>query len=151
MDTETIEKAHEDFAALAREEGFGGPDEGEWDAAHIVAHIIASYRMVTLAGAELLCGAAPRLDNRYTQSEDYLGAIISAAVDWDGLLRELDQSGGEMFQIVRVVDEALAATALPSMLVHAGETRVDGDFVFGDLIGDFHMVGHGEQLAQLRP
>lgn len=144
-----MEKAHDEFVELARGGGFGSPDEGEWDAANIVAHIIASYRMVTLAGAELLTGGAPRLDNRFT-ADQYLAAVISAAEDWDGLLRELDQAGREMFHVVVAIDEEVAMTALPAFLVHAGETRVDGEFVFGDLLGDFHAVGHGEQLARLR-
>lgn len=151
METSTIEKAHDEFVAQAREGGFGEPQEGEWDASQIVAHIIASYRMITDAGAWLLAGLPARLDNRLTQSSEYLGAIVAAAGDWDGLITALEQAGHELIHIVEAIDPATAATELPSFLVHAGETRVDGEFVFGDMLGDFHTIGHGEQLAALRP
>jgi hypothetical protein len=150
METSSIEKAHDGLVALAREGGFGEPEEGEWNASQIVAHIIASYRMVTDAGSWLLAGLPARLDNRLTQSLQYLGAIVAAAGDWDGLIVALDQAGGELLQVVGALDAATAESKVAAYLVHADAVRVDGEWVFGDILGDFHTIGHTEQLAALR-
>jgi hypothetical protein len=101
-------------------------------------------------GRAALAAAPPRLDNRFTQSEDYLGAIIDAAGDWDGLLRELDQAGREMFHVIRALDEETAAVPVPAHMVHAGEVQVDGEWVYAEILGDFHTIGHADQLAGLR-
>jgi hypothetical protein len=150
MDLSALEKEHIALVEVARTGRFEAePDSSEWNGAFVLAHLIASNRQLATTAASLADGDPVTIDNRITQSRNYLAAIVAAAGDWSGLVDAFDQSGHELLEMGSRLEEAVANTAVPSYLVHAGEVRVDGDFVFANFLGEFHVVGHREQLERL--
>ena len=59
MDTTEFEAAYGALLEAAAIAGLGVPSEEAWDVDTVLAHIIASSRMLAAASAELLSGRTP--------------------------------------------------------------------------------------------
>ncbi len=150
MDTTKLESAYEALVQAAGATGLGAPADGEWDADTVLAHVVASSRMVAAASAELLEGRIPVVDNRPTQSGHYLEAIVRSAASRVELLATMRSSGRELVILASWLDEKQIATSVPAIIVDAGRIRVQRPVPFSTLLEPSHVRGHLEQLQGLR-
>jgi len=152
VDTSALEAAFEsllrEVTVSAHERGSAAEPDG-WDTTAVVAHVIASNRMVAAACAELMSGRVPVADNRPTQSEAYLGAIIASADGLEGLVTALAGSAREVAILAGQLDQDRAETLVPTIIVDGGRYRVERPVAFSALLAPAHVLEHRDQIAAL--
>ncbi len=144
-----LEQALAGLLEAAAPGSFTSPDPGEWSADQVLAHVVASDRMVAAAAAELLAGRVPVIDNRPTQSLAYLEAIAGSAGGFDELVRLVERSGHEVLTLARQLDESRLDVNVPAILMDGGRIRVERPIPFATLLKPFHVEGHTAQLTAL--
>lgn len=149
MEVMPLRDAYARLVEVAEDDGFAAPAPGEWRAELILAHVIASTRMIAAAAAELLAGRTPVLDNRPTQSVAYLEAIAGAAESWEELVREVERTGRELLTLAARLEEAELTVQVPAIFVDGGVIRVQRPIPFRTLVAPTHIEGHTEQLRSL--
>jgi hypothetical protein len=148
MDITELEAAYAEL--LTAGERGATPSSGTgWDTGTVLAHVIASSRMLAAASAELLAGRIPVVDNRPTQSRPYLEAIGRAAGSHAELLRTVQRSGTELTILAAQLGERQIATSVPTIILDAGRIRVERPVPFSSLLGPGHVREHLEQLRAL--
>jgi hypothetical protein len=127
MDTTALEAAYRRLLDVARPGGFRAPaDRGGWTAELMLAHVIATDRLLAATTVEVLAGGdGARYDNRPATREAYLAEIGRAAGDWGGLVATARQCGLELVLLARRLSDAQAATAVPVCIRDGEEVRVD--------------------------
>lgn len=154
MDTEELESAYRRLLAVAREGGFRPPaDTATWPAELVLAHVVVTDRLLAATTAEVLAGGSPRYDNAAASRADYLTEVGRAADDWDGLVATARQCGLELVLVARRLDEAQAATPVPTRIVDGDEVRVDTAMPWAGVLATHAEVGLpalAEQLVALR-
>jgi hypothetical protein len=151
MDAEQITLAHDALLAVARDGPFGPPAAGSWPAPLIVAHLIATDRLIATALVDLSEGRGELVDNSVCQSSAYLAAIVASCDSFSDLLDTYAHSGRELAALVGSLDPALGDAALPVRFYDDGAVGYEGPFPIARLIGPFHSDGHAAQLTALRP
>lgn len=149
MEITALQHAHEALLEIANAGRFEKPSPGDWGAERILAHVIATNRMIAAATAELLAGRTPVMDNRPTQSAAYLDAIADAAGSWAEFLRALDGSNREVLALAAQLTEAQLAVKVPAIFVDGGVIRVERPIPFSLVVGTGHIDGHAQQLRSL--
>jgi hypothetical protein len=152
MNADALRVAYEQFVAEARA-GFPLPPEGQWGADQVLAHVVVGDRLVAQAAADVLAGRPVRYDNRASQSEPYLRAVIDAAGDWDGLVDAVRWAGRELVSMAEQTSDEQAATEVHIFIVSGGEVVVDEDRPLSFLLqgtATVHLPIHAAQLAALR-
>lgn len=112
MDTTELEAAYRELTKAGEADKVGdtiGPGE-PWSADFVLAHVVASSRMLAAASAELLAGRIPVIDNRPTQSWHYLSAIVESAAGRRELLHMVRRSGHELVILVGQLSPEQTAT-----------------------------------------
>lgn len=155
MDTATLEAAYRRLIDLARPGGFRAPaDSSDWSAELVLAHVVATDRMLSATTAEVLAGGEhARYDNRPATREAYLLEIGRAAADWDGLVSVARQCGLELVMLARRLTEAQAATPVPTCICDGDEVRIDAPMPWSGVLhthAEVHLPGHIERLEALR-
>ena len=154
MDTTQLRAAYADFLAVAEAGGFGPPPPGEWDAAHLLAHIYAGHHQVASLALAVLAGARPVYDNRIALDEWNLREVIDQAGNLPRLI-ELVRRGGELYCAVadQLTDRQLDVQ-IPVLIVSNDELIVDEPWPLRQLvagIGMIHLPRHADQLRSLLP
>lgn len=150
MDLNENREAHRRFVALCRSGQFIETTGEDWSFETIVAHLIATDRLMTAAVLELLDGRQPALDNRPCLSPTYLSAICAAGGGREGLLALYEGSGEELALVAAALSDELAAKDVPVYFVDDGVVRVEREMPLAPLLSSFHIDGHTEQLSALQ-
>jgi hypothetical protein len=149
VDTAELEAAYGEFLQAAADAGPAAPSGDGWDVDTVLAHVAASSRMLSAATAELLSGRIPVVDNRPTQSRQYLDAIVRSAAGRGELLGTVRRSGQELVILVSQLAEEQAATSVPTIIVDGGRIRVERPVPYSRLLEASHIREHLEQLHGL--
>jgi hypothetical protein len=150
MDLSELEGAYEELVRLAGTDFKADKDDGSWDADTVIAHVIASSRIVAAATAELLAGRIPVVDNRATQSLPYLKAIAAGAGSRTALVSELRSAGREVTLLVGRLGAKQLVISVPTIILDADTIRVQRPVPFVELAGSGHLEEHLSQLKALR-
>jgi hypothetical protein len=148
MDTTEFEAAYGALLEAAAIAGLGVPSEEAWDVDTVLAHIIASSRMLAAASAELLSGRTPVVDNRPTQSRAYFDAIARSAARRSELVGSVRRCGQELVILASQLSEEQTARRVPTIIVDAGRVRVERPVAFSSLLESGHIHEHLEQLRE---
>ena len=81
-----LDEAYEQFFAEADRGGFGPSQDGEWDAAQVVAHVALNDAAMVGVCQALVHEKSTRFENTICQDVDVLAAYIDAAGDFDELV-----------------------------------------------------------------
>lgn len=153
MKTDDLRAAYDRFLDAAREPGFSPAPDGEWSADLVLAHVIVGDRLIAEATAAVLAGRKPQFDNRASQSEPYLRAVVEAAGDWDGLVEGVRRGARELVAVAERTSDEQAATEISVYIVSGDEVVVDGPRPLAFLLqgpAAVHLPIHIGQLAALR-
>lgn len=150
MDTSALESAYRRLLAVARGGAFRPPAERDgWPAELVLAHIIATNRLLTVTTAVLLDGGEPAYDNHAAVVEAHLHEIARAAGDTGGLVETTRTSGLELVMLARRLDDATAATAVPTRIRAAGQVRMDTPMPWSGVLNTYAEVDLPERAAEL--
>jgi hypothetical protein len=149
MEITALKHAYDALLEQAHDRRFVDPAQYEWAAERILAHVIATNRMIAAGAAELLAGRIPVLDNRPTQSAAYLDAIVSVAGTWPELVQTVDRSNREVLTLAAQLSDEHLAVRVPAIFVDNGAIRVERPIPFQMVLGAGHVEGHTEQLGGL--
>lgn len=150
MDVGDIEAAYaellEAVAAAGPAAACPAPRDDDWDLDTVLAHVVATGRMLVAASAELLSGRVPVVDNRPTQSRQYLDAIVTGAGGRDELVGTVRRSAQELVYVAAQLTPEQIATRVPTIIVDGGQIRVQQPVEFSSLLGPSHLREHLEQV-----
>jgi hypothetical protein len=149
MDVAALQSAYDRFIDAARDLGGTSSPEGEWAPELVLAHLIATDRMITATAAQVLACGEGRFDSRATQSVPYLEAIAAVAGSWDGLLTEVRRAADELMAVAARIEPEHARVMIPSYVVDHGHPVIDGPAPLEQLVmvpALLHLSGHAEQL-----
>lgn len=126
MDTTALEGAYRELLGTAREGGFRPPgDAAAWTAEQVLAHVVATDRLLLGVTAAVLAGGSPSYGNAATQHAPYLDAIARAAGGWDGLVATVRATGLELVYLLRELGDGEAATPVPTRIIDGDTVRVE--------------------------
>lgn len=149
MNTTELEAGYRELLDAASAGTPAATSGGAWSASTVLAHVIASSRMLTAASAELLAGRIPVVDNRPSQSRHYLDAIVIAAEGDTGLVDTVRRSGQELVILAAQLDDEQIATNVPTIILDGGRIRVQHPVPFSTLLRAEHIREHLAQLCEL--
>jgi len=149
VDMTELEAAYAGLLEAAGRDILAMSSGAEWGASTVLAHVIASSRMLAAASAELLAGRIPVVDNRPTQSRPYLDAIIQAAGSHAELLETMRKSGLELVILAAQLGEGQIATSVPTIILDGTRIRVERPIAFSSLLDPGHIREHLKQLRAL--
>ena len=154
MDTTTLEGAYRDLLTAARDGGFRAPaDQGAWTAEQVLAHVVATDRLLIGVTAELLAGGSPTYDNAVATRTPYLDALGRAAGGWDALVATVRATGLELVYLARELHDSAAATPVPTRIVDGDTVRVEAPMPWSGVLNthaEVHLPEHRAQLDGLR-
>ena len=131
---------------------FDPPPDGGWQAEVVVAHVTANDRLIAAHIAEALAGGSPSYDNRPATRERYLGAIIAAARDWNGLIESARRSSREVLDLATALGEE-GRVPHPTLILDGDTVQVDEPVPILALLAAqarVHLPAHAAQLEWLR-
>lgn len=149
MDTSQLEAAYAELIESGQA-GAAVADNDAWDADTVLAHVVASNRMIAAASADLLDGRIPVVDNRATQSPYYLAAIVASAPTRSDLLAVVDRSAREVVTLATQLSPEQVAVSVPTIILDGGRIRVQRPAAFSTLLEPTHIRVHVDQLLGLR-
>jgi hypothetical protein len=150
VDTTELEAAYRECLKVAADAGLAARSRDAWDVDTVLAHVVASSRMLAAACAELLSGRIPVVDNRPTQTREYLDAIVTSAAGRDELLETVRRSGQEVVILGAQLGESQIAIRVPTIIVDSGRIRVQRPLPFSALLEPSHVREHVAQLQAMR-
>lgn len=154
MDTPDLEATYRSLLETARAGGFRTPgDTAQWPAERVLAHVVATDRLLSAVTAGVLAGRTTRYDNAVAGDAAYLDAIARAAGDWDGLVAEVRRCGLELVLLLRQLDDARATTAVHTRLVDGEDVRMESPMPWSGVIATHTQVDlpdHERKLEALR-
>jgi hypothetical protein len=150
VDTTELEAVYRKLLEAASDAGPAARSRDAWDVDTVLAHVIASSRMLAAACAELLSERIPVVDNRPTQSRQYLDAIVASVGGRDELLDTLRRSGQEVVILASQLREAQIAIRVPTIIVDGGRIQAQRPLPFSKLLEPSHVREHLAQLLALQ-
>jgi hypothetical protein len=154
MDSTVVREAYAAFLAVAEAGGFGSPPPGEWDAAHLLAHIYTTHAHITSVALEVIAGRRPSYDNRSSLDEWNLRRVIAEAGDLPALISLVRWGGDLHCTVVDQLTEAHAAVQVPVLIISNNDLITDQPWPLGQLalgVGTIHLPLHTDQLRSLLP
>ncbi len=148
-DIADLQAAYDELLEAAASAGASVPSEDDWGVDTVLAHVVASSRMLAAASAELLSSRIPVVDNRPTQCREYLDAIVSSAGSREALLGTVRNCGHELTLLASQLPDGRELTSVPTIIVDAGRTRVERPVPFSTLLDPSHVREHLGQLRSL--
>lgn len=150
MDTRELRAAHDHFLAVARAAAARAGGAGRRTNAQIVAHIIASDRLLANTVALVLAGRPATYDGTMLDVRPYIDSIVDSAPTYLGLIAVAETAAGELCAVLRAVD-AIHESALVRMRI-VSEDRVmkDEDVPLARLVETHagrHLASHAEEVA----
>ena len=149
MNTTELQASYRELFGVASVGVPAATPGGAWSASTVLAHVIASSRMLSAASADLLAGRIPVVDNRPSQSRHYLDAIVIAAEADTGLLDTVRRSGQELVILAAQLDDEQIATNVPTIILDDGRIRVQRPVPFSTLLRAEHIREHQAQICEL--
>jgi hypothetical protein len=150
MDTSALAKAYRDFHVAASRGPFNRPSgPGAWSAELVIAHVIASDRLLGASITQLLEGWVAEYDNRVAISLQHLQAIVGSHEDWGHLAGAAQRSGAEVVALSAQVDEETAARPFHVLVRDGDAIRLDQALTLERLIGSqvrAHLPAHTADL-----
>lgn len=154
MDTSALEEGYKRLLDVARDGGFAQPTEtGAWTAEQVVAHVVVSDRLLAHVTTELLADGGPTYTNEPATRTELLDEVARAYDDLAGLVAEARRGGLVLVRLTRQLDEATAATAVPTCIVDGGVTRVNTPMPWAGVLNthaEVHLASHAGRLEALR-
>lgn len=154
MDTGALEEGYKRLLDVARDGGFSHPAETEaWTAEQVLAHVVVSDRLLAHVTAELLADAQPSYTNEPATRLSLLDEVARAHDDLDGLIAETRRGGLVLVRLTRQLDEARAATAVPTCIVDGATTRVNTPMPWAGVLNthaEVDLASHAGRLEALR-
>ena len=156
VDLTSVAAAYEAFFAEAERGGFGDPPAGEWDAAHVLAHVALNDLAMTSVAHALVHGRTDLVFGNVTCQDP---RVMADWVATTGDLSALVARGRELAEVAMAstarLDPDQLATPVHCRLFHDGELVVDERMPWGRLALDGqagrHLPAHTGQLSDLRP
>lgn len=124
MDTTALEHAYKALLDVARA-GAATAATAPVPVEQQLAQAVVVDRLLAQATAELLAGQTPRYSDAPAQHGPLLDEIARSAEGPDGLIAEVRRGGLVLVRLVRQLDDATAATPVPTRLVSGGAVRLD--------------------------
>lgn len=150
MDTAALRKAYDELLAEIELGGFGPPQDGEWSAPQVVAHVVTNDDLLADTTRAVLAGE-PR---PYYNHDAVDTARLSALGDDLGALAErLRLSSATLCDLLEQLDEAGAQTPVHMEIRDGDRTALDAPLPWGraaDIQARVHLPNHTEQLRGLR-
>lgn len=154
MDSTVVRQAYTEFLAVAEAGGFGPPPPGEWDAAHLLAHLYTTHAHITSVALQVIAGQRPAYDNRSSLDEWNLRRVIDEAGDLPGLIARVRWGGELHCTVIDQLTDAHAAVQVPVLIISNDDLIVDQPWPMGQLalgVGVIHLPRHTDQLRTLLP
>lgn len=154
MDTSALESAYTRLLDVGRGGGFRAPDDAAaWPAEQVLAHVVVSDRLLAECTACLLAGGRPRYTNEPATRRVLLDEVARAHGDVERLAGEARAGGLVLVRLVRQLDDATGATAVPTCIVDGDVTRIDAPMPWSGVLNthaEVHLPDHTAQLEALR-
>jgi hypothetical protein len=146
--------AYDAFFAEADRGGFGPPPDGEWDAAHVVAHVALNDVAMAGVGRDLVFGREPSFDNVLCQDRGVMARLVERCGDLAGLVAFARDQARTAVQVASRLDADQAAHPVPCRLLHDGEVVLDRPMPWWQIAVVLqtarHLEAHTGQLRDLR-
>ncbi len=154
VDLTRVAAAYNEFFAEAARGEFGRAPDGEWDAAHVVAHVALNDLAMTAVTHALVHQQKPLFENIACQERSNLAAVIESCGDWAGLLAFGRACANRSMVAMRRLDADQLAQPVECRLEHDGVVVVEDSRPWGLMATDsqasFHLSAHINQLRDLR-
>lgn len=153
MDTTGLREAYAALITEANRGGFGVPDDGGWSAERVVAHVSMNDGLLTAVTERLLAGKDALLDNAQATDTAALDELVARCGDLSGVADAVRKSSDRLCGLLEQLDDAAAATLVPTRIADGGEVVVDQPMPWAVLMQvqeHRHLVDHTEQLRALR-
>lgn len=153
-DLDALAAAYASFYDLAETGRFGPAPDGEWDAAHTVAHI--ALNDIAMAGVcrGLIHQDAPAFGNDISQDRDVMAALIERCGTHAGLVAFGRHQAAILQALLGRLDADQRDTAIACRLTHDGQVVLDAPREWWSLAAlgqaGFHLPAHVTQLSDLR-
>ncbi len=148
MDTTALEHAYKALLDLARA-GAAPAADAPRSAEQELAQAIVVDRLLAQTTAALLAGDAPRYSDAPAEHAALLEEVVRAADDWEGLLAEVRRGGLVLVRLVRRLDEATAATPVPTRLVSGGTVRLEAPMPWSGVLNTHAEVDLPARMQRL--
>lgn len=153
MDTAGLREAYAALVTEANRGGFGEPDDGGWSASRVVAHVSVNDGLLAAVTERLLAGQDASLDNGPATDPAALDELVARCGDLPGVAAAVRASGDHLCGLLEQLDDASAATLVPTRIADGGQVVVDQPMPWAVLMQvqeHRHLVAHTEQLRALR-
>ncbi|MEM8923046.1 MAG: SRPBCC domain-containing protein [Actinomycetota bacterium] len=153
-DTTDVAAGYDALFAEFERGGFGAPDDGEWNAEEVLAHVaLNDLAMVGVAQA-LVHGNEARFENQVCQEPDALVRWITDCGDAKELVERGRRVARQAMAAVRRLSAEQRATLVHCRMTHDGQVVLDDTRPWGvlaiDVQAGMHLPAHVEQLRALR-
>lgn len=115
--------------------------------------MVVSDRLLVHVTAELLADARPTYTNEPATRTQLLDEVARAHDGLDGLIAEARRGGLVLVRLTRQLDDARAATAVPTRIVNGGTTRVNTPMPWAGVLNthaEVDLAHHAGRLEALR-
>ncbi|GAB3422201.1 maleylpyruvate isomerase mycothiol-dependent enzyme family protein [Flindersiella endophytica] len=154
MNTDELRVAYDTFLAEAENGGFGPPPAGEWDAEHLLAHLVVGHSAILSNALAIVAGERTAYDNRASLDEWNLRRVIARAGGMPGLIDLIRRQADLFIAIAGQIDDEDLDVRLPIFILSNDELVVDEPRPLRFLVegvGQIHLPLHTQQLLSLRP
>jgi hypothetical protein len=152
MDATDLQTALREFLGAAVTGDFGDPSPGEWDAAHILAHVAAANLSIASTALAVAAGQRPANDNRATIDGWYLARAIARVETTADLVERVVRSTELLCSVAEQLDPDDLDVLVPTLIVSNDQTVLDQPIPLRSLIagiGEIHLPRHADQLRSL--
>jgi hypothetical protein len=152
MDTTELRLAIDAFNTAAAGD-FNAPDEGEWDAAMLIAHIAETARTFSDTTRDVLEAAPAAYDNAPATFEPSLRRVVQSAGSIDKLRSLALARSQELLDLMARLTDEQAATPVPVRVIDGDRVIVNATRPWSGALTTqwrIHWPAHTEALRALR-
>ncbi|MGI9610215.1 MAG: SRPBCC domain-containing protein [Acidimicrobiia bacterium] len=154
VDIASLSAAYEEFYGEAESGGFGLPQDGEWDARQVVAHVALNDTAMIAVAQSLIHQDPGAFDNEVCQDLDVLAGWIESCRSMEALILRGRAIARQATAIVQRLDADQRQTAVRCRFLNAGEVALEQSMPWESVAVEIqaakHLPGHTEQLRNLR-
>jgi hypothetical protein len=133
---------------------FGPPPLGEWDAQHVLAHVVAANFSIASVASAVAAGQQPRYDNRTTLDPWHLRVLTERGSSVTDMLATVRTSGELLCSVAEHLPPNDLDYPLPTLIVSKDDAVLNDTIPLRALIegvGEAHLPLHAQQLRALMP
>jgi hypothetical protein len=153
MDTHALHSAYDRLLDVAARPDLGDPDDGGWDADHVLAHVLSVDAGIAAVALGVASGSRPTFDNRMSLDPWNLRRIIGEHGGRPELIQHVRDQAAVLCDVAAQLSDGATSVLVPSLLLSNGAVLVDQPVPLSGLIdglAEDHLPGHTQQLIDLR-